>query len=310
MRPTIVFHIGLEKTGTTSFQRFCSENHEQLLRLGVFYPVRGLASNGVNHAPLAACYLPYRDLTIASRSLRADVVESLRADIARSRPRTVLLSAEHLSSRFHDREVANLARDFADYRCQVAVVVRDHVLRLRSAYAQAIRSGSRLGFEDYCNRMLEPANRYLRYLDTIAPWEHAFGREATRVFFLGSGTDVTDMLRHALIPQAATLSTSRSLWAKRSLGANSTEVLRRVNLILPKSNSRRDGSFNHLKWLLAAAGRHVAHGLLAAFEGSRTTNDLPMNEYGRASLDAIADADRRWLSANYGIQFDAVRAQK
>jgi hypothetical protein len=47
----IVFHIGLEKTGTDSFQHFCSKNSRVLLRRGILYLVYGLAFAGQNHAP-------------------------------------------------------------------------------------------------------------------------------------------------------------------------------------------------------------------------------------------------------------------
>ena len=148
MATQIIFHIGLEKTGTDSFQRCCSENQRALLRLGVLYPVKGLAFAGHSHGPLAACYLAYPDLSVGPARVRAEVLRSLRAEIDRVNPATVLISAEHFSSRFGDAEIEQLARDFTGYECKIAVVVREHVPRLHSAYAQWILAGRILSFDE------------------------------------------------------------------------------------------------------------------------------------------------------------------
>ena len=42
----LVLHIGLEKTGTTSFQAFCAEHRPALAQSGVLYPVNPLPKIG------------------------------------------------------------------------------------------------------------------------------------------------------------------------------------------------------------------------------------------------------------------------
>src|SRR6185295_14138016 len=93
----------------------------------------------------------------------------------------VLISAEHFSSRFGDAEIEQLARDFAGYACRIAVVVREHASRIQSAYAQWILAGRTLSFEGYCDEIFDPAHRYVRYRDTIEPWDRIFGRDNMRV---------------------------------------------------------------------------------------------------------------------------------
>jgi hypothetical protein len=56
-RIKVIFHIGLEKTGTTSFQRFCTRNARRLLKHNVLYPKRSSAFHALNHTPLTASYL-------------------------------------------------------------------------------------------------------------------------------------------------------------------------------------------------------------------------------------------------------------
>ena len=57
MAGRLVFHIGLEKTGTTSFQQFCYDHSDVLEEYGVFYPKLECLLYGNNHSILSASYL-------------------------------------------------------------------------------------------------------------------------------------------------------------------------------------------------------------------------------------------------------------
>ena len=307
-RPTIIFHIGLEKTGTDSFQRFCETNSQTLLRHGVLYPVRGPVFAMRSHRPLVACYLPYRNLDLGPSRARADVLRSLRRRIDATKPDTVLISAEHFSSRFGDAEIAHLARDFADYHCRIAVVVREHGSRIRSAYAQTILSGRMLSFEDYCNECLHPENRYMCYRDTIMPWERTFGRENMQVFSLAPGTNVVEMLCEALIPQAAEARKIMVYWDNKSLGASGTEALRQVSMALPRPERDRVDLMGRLKWALLRTTRYRIHAQICAAAGDAQQGSFRMSKENRARLREVADADRQWLAASYGVHLNALDA--
>jgi hypothetical protein len=111
MKRKITFHIGFEKTGSYSFQTFCTKHAALLRRHAVVYPTRSLAFGDRNHAPLAACYLDYDDVSIRSSGRpRADVLRTLRAEIGQAEGGDILISAEHFSSRFKEREIGQLAR--------------------------------------------------------------------------------------------------------------------------------------------------------------------------------------------------------
>ena len=63
----LVLHIGLEKTGTTSFQAFCADNRAALAARGALYPANAECFLRLNHAPLAASYfIKYRAAAIGS----------------------------------------------------------------------------------------------------------------------------------------------------------------------------------------------------------------------------------------------------
>jgi hypothetical protein len=300
----------MEKTGTDSFQRFCEENSRFLLGHGVLYPVHGPVFGAHSHKPLVSCYLPYRDLGMGQRLARADLLRFLRGEIRAAKPDIVLISAEHFSSRFGDAEIAQLARDFADYICRIAVVVREHGSRVRSAYAQTILAGRTLSFEDYCNEIFYPENRYVRYRDTIAPWDRTFGRENMHVISVAPGTNVVDMLCQELIPQVAWVRTDRSYWENKSLGASATEALRQVNMVLPSLEPQREDLASRLKWLLLHLVRYRVRGLIAAAAGDRPRDSFRMSEQNRARLEEIADVDRQWLAANYNLRLETLVADR
>ena len=117
MGKRIVFHIGLAKTGTTSFQHECHAGRRLLARDGVLYP-RAMEGLAKNHSPLAASYLAHRpyDPTIAPKVVpRAAAVTKLRAEIDASPCRLALVSSEHLSIHFDAYEAGHLAEDFSAY---------------------------------------------------------------------------------------------------------------------------------------------------------------------------------------------------
>lgn len=304
---TIIFHIGLEKTGTDSFQRFCKDNYRALRGQGVFYPMSRMIFDDRNHQPLVTSYLTDPDLGMGPRRAPADVLRGLRGEIAAAKPGTVLISAEHFSSRFRDAEIARLARDFADYPCRIAVVVREHAARIQSAYAQTVLAGRTLTFDDFCNEIFWPENRYARYRDTIEPWERTFGRENMRVFSLASSTNAIEMLCRNLIPQAVLPQTAKSYWDNKSLGASGTEAMRQVNLALPNHEPYRTDRMGQLKWWVLHTARHRMRRLIAAAAGDRRQGRFRMSQHNRERLTDVANADRQWLAASYNIELDAPR---
>ena len=130
------FHIGLEKTGTTSFQWFCTQRQDVLLRHSLLYPTRNLAFDRYNHQYLVDSYLDERQLGHQPVRPRPHVLASLRAEMASARADRILIAGE-FSSLFDDGQIASLAADFADFDCRISVTVREHHARLVSAYRTA-----------------------------------------------------------------------------------------------------------------------------------------------------------------------------
>jgi len=302
MKPKLIFHIGLEKTGTDSFQRFCTDNRALLRRYSVLYPVKNLAFARHSHAPLVACYLPYRDLSIhLVRRGRQAVLASLFREIERNACDTVLLSAEHFSSRFREQEIARLAADFAGYDCRIAVVVRAHAPRICSAYAQSILAGRHLTVEEYCDEIITPDHRYIRYRETIAAWEEVFGKDKINVFAHAAGANIVETLCRSLVSAAMPIDTAQTYWDNKSCDARATEALRRVNLALWRGGPMLSFG-NRMRWAAAGYVRWRARRLLERSGQDRAGPPVHLGARNLARLMEIVEADCRWLKQSYAIR--------
>jgi hypothetical protein len=299
MKRRVTFHIGLEKTGTDSFQRFCAEQRGLLARHATLYPTRSLAFADYSHAPLAACYLDYRDYSITSSGRPYDaVIRSLSAEIEASPADHILISAEHLSSRFRDAAIDRLAADFATFDCRIAVVVRPHRARLCAAYSQSVRAGRALTLDAYCDEVLHPANPYMRYATTIAAWERVFGRDHVRVFCHASGQDIVPVLCRALISADFSPPATAAFWDNRSTGPVVTEWLRRFNSVAARIPG---ASHRAVRTALRGPRQGLTH-LLKAFTRDDRPWELRRNDTAR--LAEIAALDTAWLQEHYGIRLD------
>ena len=296
MKRRIIFHIGLEKTGTDSFQRFCTEQRDLLLRHSTLYPTASLAFGRYNHEPLVACYLDYRDASIATSGRpRNAVLASLRAEIEAAAATTVLISGEHFSSRFRDAEIAALAADFADCDCHVAVVVREHAARLFSAYSQSVLAGRDMTLDAYCDEVFDPANPYMRCAETIGAWERVFGRDAISIFRHVRGVDMVPVLTNALIAPDLPAVDRSAYWDNLSIGPRATEWLRRVNAAVACIPG---GSGPSVRRALRRPRRGVAR--LLAVLSDRDKGCWQLSPYNAARLAAIAETDDKWLATRYG----------
>ena len=300
MRRNLIFHIGLEKTGTDSFQRFCTEHHKLLRDYSVLYPMkRSHFFKNYNHAPLVACYLPHHDFGLrSSGEARAVVLRSLTAEIDEEDFDTILISAEHFSSRFGDMEIGQLATDFGDYDCRIVVVVRDHVSRLYSAYSQTVLSGRDMTLDAFCDEVFHPHAHYMRYARTIQAWERVFGRKSVSVFCYLPGRNIIPVLCQNLISPAMPLSSIESYWDNRSAGPGPTERLCRVNRAMARVPV---GSSSFAGWLVL---RHIRGGIAKVFrwlDGHQNAGRWHLSPQNQERLSEIAETDRVWLETHYGV---------
>ena len=301
MRPRIILHIGLERTGTTSLQQFCLDHKRQLRDASILYPTKTLAFARINHAPLASCYFSHQspDFTVvAPPAAKSAVLASLFREIESEGAEVALLSAEHFSSRLKGPQVLDLAADLAAYDCRVAVVVRDHMSRFFSSYSNHVVSGGATSLEAYADNVLAPESFCCRYAETIGLWEKAFGRQNVQAFAYDRRGDVLQSVLERFAPRTPSASSVVSYRQNQLYGPVVTEAFRRANAMTAaqKSWSNTAANWERRRMVRILMQRWIAK---APIDPSAGQWSLMGDRLER--LKAIAESDRRWLSERYGL---------
>jgi hypothetical protein len=305
-RIKIIFHIGLEKTGTTSFQRFCTRNARRLLQYNVLYPKRSSAFYALNHAPLTASYLPSErpdDFHLRSPIANSEMVKSLKEEIEASSVEKVIISSEHLSSRFRPPQIEKLAEDFNAYECHVVIALRDHLSRLFSSYSTRVMSGSDQTLDEFAEMVLEPDNLYMRYADIIRMWEASFGRDHVIVFDYNEASDVIySILSKIGLTQLRTILTDDHK-CNASLDANVTEALRLINI----ANRNESAYRSKIPYLEFIKLQYVRSVLRKKFQAQSHGSHWRLSEPYREQLLDIAEADALWLAKSRAMPVSLIK---
>jgi hypothetical protein len=307
-RIKIIFHIGLEKTGTTSFQRFCTRNAQRLIKHNVLYPKRSSAFQALNHAPFTASYLlseSPNDFYLRSALASSEMVKSLKREIDASGVEKVIISSEHLSSRFRAPQIAKLADDFNEYECHVVIALRDHLSRLFSSYSTHVMSGAEQTLDEYAEMLLLPDNLYMRYADTIRLWEASFGSDNIIVFDYNEASDVIYSILSKIGLLDLRIKLTDDHKCNASLDANATEALRLINIANRNERAYRS-KIAYLEFMKLQYARSIFKKKLQA--QSNCSKWRLGQPYLKQFLD-IAEADALWLAKNYAIPVSLIKPE-
>lgn len=139
----VLVHIGPHKTGTTTIQHFLTQNRAALLDHGILYPEAGRRERGhlrYFHHPLIKALMDHDEPETARH------VAEMQEEIARHRPRTVILSSEVLArTSLAPETFASLRGLFPAARREWLMYLRRQDDLLISYYAERIQRG-RLGW--------------------------------------------------------------------------------------------------------------------------------------------------------------------
>lgn len=151
----VYIHIGLEKTGTTSLQEFFYTNRDPLLRYHNLYYAQAPGVRNHMKLPIYAYSKNIKDLLLQRqissareldefrKSFEDDLYQELKPQVDNGN--NILLSNEHLSSRYNDEnDIRKLISLFDKLEVQIKVILylRRHDLFLTSSYSTAVKGGS------------------------------------------------------------------------------------------------------------------------------------------------------------------------
>lgn len=239
----VILHIGTEKTGTTSIQRFLVQNSDRLKNSGILYPIslRPYPEH-INHLSLTAAARRegveddiVREAGMSGRNRneeRKHLSEKLGREIKSANAKQVLISSEHLSSRLQcSDEIENVRTILHQAGCfdiYVCVYLRDQLTFLRSWYSTAVRSGERRLLSDIPFSYLR---LYLDLLGLLRRWELIFGEDRVNVYSYGEAKSqglLAHFVSSAGVPGGLEESSMGKIFNASIDGAH-LEILRRLN---------------------------------------------------------------------------------
>jgi hypothetical protein len=179
----LTVHIGMDKTGTTSTQKFLATNRRRLAETGLLYPRSPgsprhtrVSLSVKTDAQLAQTRAWYAQAASDPDEMRRAFRRGLQREIARSGAERMLLSDEVLYACPDDAVVrlGELGRRLAR-RVRVVVYLRRQDDHLLSGYQEVVKGGSALRLDEYAagdlSRTYDYRRRLAQWQDLMAPDE-------------------------------------------------------------------------------------------------------------------------------------------
>ena len=180
----LLFHIGTEKTGTTSLQAFLRANRSMLKEHGILYP---RAPGEVNHTALAAASQATARGGMAKLHnlqnkddldrFRSDLNTRLTDELRTANCGTVILSNEHCTSRLVTAEEVQFLHDFLAPHftsMRLFVYLRRQDDYLLSTYSTTVKVGGVQPLEYPPPKLIK---RRYDHWELLSRWASIFGRE-------------------------------------------------------------------------------------------------------------------------------------
>ena len=187
-------HIGTEKTGTTSFQKWLLQHQEQLEACGIIRPAwPDSFLPDINHRMLAVYaqgFTPGEDGQVDLGLKSAAQYKALCKAFARTFAQEVaqrcagdwIISSEHLHSRLVDvAQVQQLAAFLQPHFSEIIIHIhlRPQVDLARSVASTFSRRGGRVTAEHF--NKVTPKNPYYNYHKLVGRWAQVFGMKQVRL---------------------------------------------------------------------------------------------------------------------------------
>jgi hypothetical protein len=300
-KPNLILHIGHSKTGTTTIQNYLAKNSSNLIKLGYLYPVKHSPRH--NHVLIQAGFLKEEFLRVRKHQVYAGdkawfkkdyerFWKTVKQDIKRHNPHTVILSAEQMFRDFSDKSKIELADYLAQEfdQVKVACYIRSPISYCISSNSQKIKVGvDNLGISHHCIRSC------IEYYESQFPgnvYPHSYERSQ-----LTDGDVVTDFLTRYLPEAIESLQYKKPEFSNKS---PSWELLRSLRTVRMTVQPKGIEPLMDTRMLLAKLSRKYKK--VNTNTSSNKIKLLPEVE----DLLIRSSGDYLWLRDKYGITFSDI----
>ncbi len=236
----LYLHIGTEKTGSTSIQRFLAKNRRRLQDAGILFPLApgldnqraltAIAEDNVEDSALQEIFniRTSEDLDC----FREDLREKLKEELGGGGFSRVIMSNEHCSSRLRDDSQVKYLHDYLSEffdRIYIVVYIRRQDDFLVSTYSTMVKTGRTVPIHVPSAR--GQIRRYDHW-DLLSRWARIFGRENIICRKYDRSQLVAGDIIHDFGAQTGVPTTpefERPVMTNESLDADALEFLRLFN---------------------------------------------------------------------------------
>ncbi|WP_444931470.1 hypothetical protein ACJJIF_06745 [Microbulbifer sp. SSSA002] len=168
----VIIHIGSPKTGTTSIQRFMSENAKTLTKFGILYPDVG-HDESCGHTSFRKALLSKPTQAIVNNKHEYSAIfEQLEDDVS------CLLSTELLWT-INPERLLSVFPFLANHEVIVVCYLRNQISMIHSHIKQKIKSGRDIGSLS----VFFAANyQHYDYYEKLSRWESVFGKGSVQAY--------------------------------------------------------------------------------------------------------------------------------
>ncbi len=233
----LFLHVGFHKTGTTSLQDLMSRNRKELLNQGLIYPKT--RKFRAQHEFAWSAGLRGWGWKQFGGSQAGPGPAKRMYKLIRASKQDVVVSSEFLSE-LTPEKIQRLFASIGDKDLRVIFTVRPIAKILPSAYQQEVKNGSKLTYDRWLKRVLEPVNdnrnktrfwnRHSHHIE-IAKWAEIVGKE--RITIIISDESRPQFLIESFFKLIgathSSFSESAKATANRSMDLAEIELLRRIN---------------------------------------------------------------------------------
>ncbi|WP_444917580.1 hypothetical protein [Microbulbifer sp. JMSA003] len=308
-KKNLFIHIGYFKTGTSTIQRFCSDNTSLLSNSGILYPSQFRPENNeTNHGLLSLSAMREKGLALPlwfSRSSR-NMAESFSACLSeiskisdQNEDKDILISSEEFVHFSFDSSSERLISDIANaaYNHNISAIcyLRDPLSYLTSWYLQVSKEHPTPKFSIFTARQPE---YQINHKKTIDLWSRSLGKENIHIFSYDKHKDkhLENFCDFLHIPYQEIDSPAASkIIENKSKPFGEAEALRRIKCLnkIIDPHLAYNTIHNSLRKNSADYNQLEAHLEAAIEDYSSLTSHLKLNDINNLTIDSIFEIESK-----------------